>query len=197
MWRYRKLWRLVAHLHSCRPLKQHWPCQLKKTDGSFKHSSERGGTGRLALTGLRKIPSIRILAGKYWWQAWRISFYHENIHFNLLVRLLKRQVWHTGACGCASPAHTGIYLLEVSYEKSKEITDLINQGGLFEKARLGAMVSSPYYATEEVHFFIFALQEFLPIWKMETDYKNYYSRTKRVHHKSDDPCDRSWGERVV
>lgn len=62
-----------------------------------------------------------------------ISFYIEGIHFNMVIKLLsdKYGIQLRGGCACAGTyAH---FLLDVSYEKSKQIAELITHGDLSQK----------------------------------------------------------------
>jgi len=61
------------------------------------------------------------------------SFYLHNVHFNLTGKLLNDKFGIQVRGGCACAGTYGHYLLDISYNKSKEITDLINHGDLSRK----------------------------------------------------------------
>ncbi len=166
--------------------------QLKEQMGVSNILQKESELVEKALLGLRKIPTIRILAENIVDRLGVISFYHENIHFNLLVRILNDRFGIQVRGGCACAGTYGHYLLEVSYEQSKEITDLINHGDLSKKPGWVRWSLHPTMLDEEVDYFLFALEEIISnidIWKQ--DY-NYHSRTNEFNHKSADPCDKSW-----
>lgn len=77
---------------------------------------------------LAAIPNLHILADNQKNRLSIISFFVEELHYNLAVKLLndKYGIQVRGGCSCAGTY--GHYLLEVSYEKSKSITDKINYG---------------------------------------------------------------------
>ena len=88
---------------------------------------------QLAFAGLDEVPGLRLLADNVRDRLGVISFYIEGIHYNLLVRLLNDLYGIQMRGGCACAGTYGHFLLEVSYEKSLEITDKINHGDLSEK----------------------------------------------------------------
>ena len=73
---------------------------------------------------------IHVLANEHRKRIGVISFYHEKIHYNLIVKLLNDRFGVQVRGGCACAGTYGHYLLDVSYEKSKHITELINHGDL-------------------------------------------------------------------
>ena len=82
---------------------------------------------------MKKIPALHILAGNIEHRLGAISFYVDNIHYNLIVKLLNDRfgVQVRGGCSCAGTY--GHYLLHVDPNHSKTITDKIDQGDLSEK----------------------------------------------------------------
>jgi selenocysteine lyase/cysteine desulfurase len=87
----------------------------------------------LAFKGLDEIEGLNILADNVRDRLGVISFYVENIHYNLLVQILNDKFGIQTRGGCACAGTYGHFLLEVSYEKSQEITDKINHGDLSDK----------------------------------------------------------------
>jgi len=82
---------------------------------------------------LGKIKGLRILADNVKERLGIISFYVENIHYNLIVRLLNDRFGIQVRGGCACAGTYGHFLLNVDYEKSKKITEKISHGDLSEK----------------------------------------------------------------
>ncbi|MFA7420949.1 MAG: aminotransferase class V-fold PLP-dependent enzyme [Melioribacteraceae bacterium] len=82
---------------------------------------------------LCKIPTLHILAQEHEERLGIISFYVEDIHYNLMVKLLNDRygIQVRGGCSCAGTY--GHYLLHVDPTRSKRITDKINHGDLSEK----------------------------------------------------------------
>lgn len=82
---------------------------------------------------LRSIPGVHVLADQQRDRLGIISFYIDDLHFNLAVRLLNDRygIQTRGGCSCAGTY--GHYLLHVSREHSRSITDRINLGDNTDK----------------------------------------------------------------
>ncbi len=149
---------------------------------------------KLALGEMRKIPSVRILANNVDDRLGVISFYHEKIHFNLLVRLLNDRFGIQVRGGCACAGTYGHFLLEVSYEQSKVITDLINHGDLSRKPGWVRWSLHPTTTNAEVEYFVDALKQIIRnAGQWQTDYV-YYPRRNEFFHKESHPDQQPWVE---
>jgi len=82
---------------------------------------------------LEKIPNLKILAGHTKQRLGVISFYIENAHYNLVVKLLSDNYGIQVRGGCACAGTYGHFLLNVSHEQSSEITSKIHSGDLSDK----------------------------------------------------------------
>ncbi len=80
-----------------------------------------------------QLPNLHVLADNVRDRLGVISFYVDDLHFNLGVKLLNDRfgVQVRGGCSCAGTY--GHYLLEVTQEFSKQITEQINTGNLSGK----------------------------------------------------------------
>lgn len=140
---------------------------------------------KIALPGLRRITGIEILANNVDDRIGVISFYHPEIHFNLFVKLLNDKFGIQTRGGCACAGTYGHYLLEVSYDQSKEITDMINNGDLSEKPGWVRWSLHPTILDEEVHFFLNAVEQIVRDIKiLEKDYI-YLAKKNEYIHKID------------
>lgn len=81
----------------------------------------------------RIIDGVKILADNVEDRLGVFSFYLEDVHFNLVVKLLNDRFGIQVRGGCACAGTYGHFLLDVSHDKSKQITDLINHGDLSQK----------------------------------------------------------------
>lgn len=113
----------------------------------------------LAFRGLDSIPGLHILANNVRNRLGVISFYVEGIHYNLLVQILNDRYGIQTRGGCACAGTYGHFLLEVTYEKSKEITDKINHGDLSEKPGWVRWSLHPTMTADEVTLIVEALRE--------------------------------------
>lgn len=112
-----------------------------------------------AFKGLDEIEGLKILADNVRDRLGVISFYIENIHYNLVVEILNDRYGIQTRGGCACAGTYGHFLLQVSYEKSQEITDKINHGDLSEKPGWVRWSLHPTMTNEEVDLMITALKD--------------------------------------
>ena len=137
----------------------------------------------LAFGGLKKLKGIHILANNVEDRLGVLSFYHEDMHFNLLVKILSDRFGIQVRGGCVCAGTYGHYLLEVSYERSRQITDKINHGDLSEKPGWVRWSLHPTTSNEEVRFFLESLESIIAnISAWEQDYV-YLKRTNEFMHK--------------
>lgn len=86
-----------------------------------------------AMDRLLAIPGVRVLAPTVRHRLAIFSFYIEQLHYNLVVRLLNDRFGVQARGGCSCAGTYGHYLLHVDPTRSKAITDRIDQGDLSEK----------------------------------------------------------------
>ncbi len=130
---------------------------------------DRMGTANIALreeqlleqafTGLDTIPRLHILADKQRKRLGVISFYFDDIHYNLVVKLLSDRYGIQVRGGCACAGTYGHYLLDVSHEHSKRITELINHGDLSQKPGWVRLSLHPTMTSDELGTILTALAE--------------------------------------
>jgi len=136
----------------------------------------------LAFTELRQIPSIKILADNIEDRLGIISFYHEKIHFNLIVKLLSDRFGIQVRGGCVCAGTYGHFLLEVSYDRSKEITEKINHGDLSEKPGWVRWSLHPTMTDDEILYFAQSLKEIIiNIEDWKKDYVYLKNKNEFIH----------------
>jgi selenocysteine lyase/cysteine desulfurase len=101
---------------------------------------------------LKDVPKINILAPQHQNRLGVISFYIDDLHFNLGVKLLNDRfgIQTRGGCSCAGTY--GHYLLHVDQEKSHYLTDLISCGDLIQKPGWIRMSIHPTTTNAEIQF---------------------------------------------
>ena len=108
---------------------------------------------------LDQIPNVRVLADQHRDRLSIFSFYVEQVHFNLVVRLLNDRfgIQTRGGCSCAGTY--GHYLLEVEQDTSRSIREEIIEGNL--SARPGWVRASfhPTMPDEEVLYVCDAIRQ--------------------------------------
>jgi selenocysteine lyase/cysteine desulfurase len=142
----------------------------------------------------RKIKGVKILADNVENRLGAFSFYIENVHFNLVVKLLNDRFGIQVRGGCACAGTYGHFLLDVSHAQSKEITDLINHGDLSQKPGWIRASFHPTMTNDELDVLIEgvrAVAENHNEWAKDYIYNKC---TNEFRHK-DEPKDKT--ERVI
>ncbi|HOK60685.1 aminotransferase class V-fold PLP-dependent enzyme [Tenuifilum sp.] len=132
----------------------------------------------LALERLSKIKGLHILADNCLNRIGAISFYIDNLHYNLIVTLLSERYGIQMRGGCVCAGTYGHFLLNVSKEQSHRITDLINKGDLSEKPGWVRWSLHPTTTNAEVEYIANALAEIVAYGK---EWQNEYSYCKHTN----------------
>jgi selenocysteine lyase/cysteine desulfurase len=139
---------------------------------------------------LSKVPNLHILADNVRERLGVISFYIDNIHYNLLVKLLNDRYGIQVRGGCACAGTYGHYLLDVTYEDSHKITQLINSGDLSVKPGWVRLSLHPTMSDEELEIFADACRQIvknIDSWK-----KDYiYNKKKNEFRHLTEPEDKT------
>ena len=106
---------------------------------------------------LKAVPGLHLLADEHRDRLGILSFYIDDLHYNLAVRLLNDRygIQTRGGCSCAGTY--GHLLLHVSREKSKSITDRINAGDKTDKPGWVRLSLHPTTTDEEAELMIDAI----------------------------------------
>jgi len=101
---------------------------------------------------LDNIENIHILANQHTNRLGVFSFYIDELHFNLGVKILNDRfgIQTRGGCSCAGTY--GHYLLHVDQKKSHELVDSIAEGCLLDKPGWIRMSIHPTITNKEIHF---------------------------------------------
>jgi len=137
---------------------------------------------KIAFDELPKIPGIRILADNVTERLGVFSFYFDDIHFNLAVKLLNDKFGIQVRGGCACAGTYGHFLLDVSYDKSRQITDLINHGDLSQKPGWIRLSLHPTMTNDELYYCIDAIRSLQKHHKAWGSEYVYNSKTNEFHH---------------
>ncbi len=136
-----------------------------------------------------KIPNLHVLADNHRERLGVISFYIDNLHYNLGVKILNDRfgVQVRGGCSCAGTY--GHYLLHVSQDFSRSITEKINIGDLSAKPGWIRMSIHPVMTNEELNQTldaIEALAEKHEEWAKDYEYSGQTNEFKCTKSTSDE-----------
>lgn len=108
---------------------------------------------------LPKIPNLHVLAGEHRERLGVFSFYIDNLHYNVIVKLLndKFGVQMRGGCSCAGTY--GHYLLHVTQEISNSITCQIDDGDYSTKPGWVRMSIHPTQSNEDIYYILDAIKQ--------------------------------------
>lgn len=142
---------------------------------------------------LEAIPRLHILADHIEQRIGIFSFYADDIHYNLIVKLLNDfyGIQVRGGCSCAGTY--GHYLLHVGPRKSKRITDKIDEGDLSEKPGWVRFSIHPTMTDAEIDYCLDAIHETVEnAAHWSKDYR-YCQQTNEFYH-TQHPFD---GDKIV
>ena len=136
------------------------------------------------------ISNINILAGQHKDRLGVISFYIDDLHFNLGVKILndKFGIQTRGGCSCAGTY--GHYLLHVDQKTSNELVNEISLGDLIRKPGWIRMSIHPTTNNAEIEF---VCDSIIDLAKNHVEWAKDYEYSKcnnEFIHKSlvDKPC---------
>jgi len=101
---------------------------------------------------LTAIPNVQILAAEHPDRLAIVSFYIDDLHFNLAVKLLNDKFGIQSRGGCSCGGTYGHYLMNVGKEHSQTITDEIDKGNYQLKPGWVRVSLHPTMTEEEVLF---------------------------------------------
>jgi selenocysteine lyase/cysteine desulfurase len=139
---------------------------------------------------LEQIPHLHILDGEIKNNRLGIvSFYLDNIHYNLVVRLLNDRFGFQVRGGCSCAGTYGHYLYHIDEKTSKQITDKIDQGDMSDKPGWVRFSLHPIMTNEEIILFAKALKEItenIEDWKKDYVYDPSSNDYFYIHHIRED-----------
>ncbi|MEL7145102.1 MAG: aminotransferase class V-fold PLP-dependent enzyme [Bacteroidota bacterium] len=120
-----------------------------------------------------ELPNLHILARQHKERLPIVSFYIDDLHYNLAVRILndKFGIQSRGGCSCAGTY--GHYLLNVDQDKSNEIVGQIKLGDFSSKPGWVRVSLHPTMTDEEVHYIADCIVELAArhtVWSAEYSY---------------------------
>lgn len=167
---------------------------LKEKMGTEKMHEREKELISIAFSGLSKIKGVHILAENVNERLGVFSFYIDNVHHNLVTRLLNDRfgIQVRGGCSCAGTY--GHFLLDVDFSLSKEITDRIDAGDLSMKPGWIRLSLHPTMTNEELLFITDAIKQTVEnayVWQKDYVYDRH---TNEYNHSSSPDSSRAVSE---
>ncbi|MCU0472243.1 MAG: aminotransferase class V-fold PLP-dependent enzyme [Bacteroidales bacterium] len=138
----------------------------------------------MAFKELKKINGLHILAENITERLGIFSFYVDNVHHNLITKLLNDRfgIQVRGGCSCAGTY--GHFLLNVDIKHSKEITDRIEAGDLSLKPGWIRLSLHPTMTDDELHFIIESVRKTVENAEEWSEDYLYNNHTNEFCHKT-------------
>ena len=156
--------------------------QLKEKMRIDKIEERESEIVKLVFEELELIDGINILAPNNKDRLAVFSFYFDDLHYNLFVKLLNDRygIQTRGGCSCAGTY--GHYLLHIPKTVSNAITDKIDQGLLDEKPGWIRMSLHPTMTNEEVRYIIKSIKEISENYNEWGKDYTYNSQNNEFYH---------------
>lgn len=132
---------------------------------------------------LEEIPNLSLLAPQHKNRLGVISFYIDNLHFNLGVKLLNDRfgIQTRGGCSCAGTY--GHYLLHVDQEQSNYLTEKISSGDLIVKPGWIRMSVHPTTTNEEIQYVCESIRQLAENHSEWANEYHYHTASNEfIHH---------------
>lgn len=132
---------------------------LKNQMGIDKMHQREKELLELAFSGLCAVPGLAILAPQHRDRLGALSFHIQNLHYNLIVKLLSDRygIQVRGGCSCAGTY--GHYLFHMDKERSHRMSCSIDAGDLSEKIGWVRLSIHPTMTDRELEYLIQAIGE--------------------------------------
>lgn len=133
----------------------------------------------------KQIPNLNILAAQHEDRLGVLSFYIDDLHYNLGVKILNDRfgIQTRGGCSCAGTY--GHFLLHVDYDTSHELTDEISLGDLSRKPGWIRLSIHPTLTNEEIDYVCSCVKELAENHEEWSKDYSYNNQTNEFHHKSE------------
>ena len=139
---------------------------------------------------LNHIDNIHILANEHHDRLGVISFYIDDLHYNLGVKLLndKFGIQTRGGCSCAGTY--GHFLLHVDQQTSHDLVCQISAGDLIKKPGWIRMSIHPTTTSDEIAYVCNAIKDLASNHVVWGDDYQYNAKTNEFTHKQAQPLER-------
>ncbi|MGE5631172.1 MAG: aminotransferase class V-fold PLP-dependent enzyme [Caulobacteraceae bacterium] len=163
-----------------------------KVDNILKREKE---LMNILFDGLTDVKGLHILAGDIRDRLGILSFYVENIHFNLMVKLLNDRFGIQSRGGCSCAGTYGHYLLNIDRNKSQKITNMIDSGDFSKKPGWVRLSVHPIMTDEEVRYIADAVKETVKNfdkWQNDYVYNPKSNEYQNIHSTQQDAVIKEW-----
>ena len=157
--------------------------QLKEQMGVQNILDREHEINAIVFKALEKIPNLTLLAGQHKDRMGIFSFYIDDAHFNLVVKLLSDRfgIQTRGGCSCAGTY--GHYLLHIDNQASKELEQEVLLGDLLKKPGWVRMSIHPTTTNEEIMYVCESIKAVAENHKEWAEDYEYDCKSNEYQHK--------------
>ncbi len=140
---------------------------------------------------LESIEKLHLLAGQHHERLGIFSFYVDDVHFNLIVKLLNDRygIQTRGGCSCAGTY--GHFLLHVDRHRSHDFMEQIEEGCLIERPGWIRMSIHPTITNNEIKYVCQSIKEVVTNYKIwQKDYSYEAGTNEFVHNNRDNNAEK-------
>ncbi len=149
----------------------------------------------ILFNGLDNVEGLHILAENIRDRLGVLSFYVDNIHYNLLVKILNDRFGIQSRGGCSCAGTYGHHLYNIDKSTSNKIFHSINSGDLSEKPGWVRFSVHPIMTDEEVHYIADAVKqtvENIKKWQYEYTYEPFSNEFMSIHPPEQENIINEW-----
>ncbi len=159
--------------------------RLKEEMGTEKMQMRERELLNIIWDEMENIPKLHLLADRHRDRLAVLSFFVEDLHYNLIVKLLNDiyGIQVRGGCSCAGTY--GHYLLHIDPTRSKKITNQINHGDFSSKPGWVRLSLHPSMTDEEVRYILNAIEEIIEKGHSWEKLYTYNPHTNEFIHKNE------------
>jgi selenocysteine lyase/cysteine desulfurase len=163
--------------------------QLKEKMGVKNMLAREHEIIELVFEKLTKIPNLKLLAKQHKDRLGVFSFFIENAHFNLVVKLLNDRfgIQTRGGCSCAGTY--GHFLLHVDQQTSKSIEEKVIEGCLVERPGWIRMSIHPTITNSEILYVCESIKQVTENVKEWGEDYEYDAAKNEFTHKTAKPVE--------
>jgi len=149
----------------------------------------------ILFNGLENIEGLHILAENIRDRLGVLSFYVDNIHYNLLVKILNDRFGIQSRGGCSCAGTYGHHLYNIDKSTSNKIFHAINSGDLSEKPGWVRFSIHPIMTDEEVDYMVDAVKQTvknIKKWQNEYTYEPFSNEFISIHPPEQENIINEW-----
>ncbi len=146
---------------------------------------------QILLNGFDAIPSLKILEPNLRERLCIVSFYIEDIHHNLIVRLLNDKFGIQARGGCSCAGTYGHILLNVDKQQSNRIVEQVNGGDLSNKPGWIRVSLHPTNKDADAYYIVESLEKivkYVDTWKQDYIFDSRLGDFKPAKVRTSNSC---------